>query len=104
MNVNLIEVAQQNPDLIVSLKLGELLEFGQTIANAVIEAHPEPEPVQAEEKWLTRNEVIEIFGISSATLWRWKKCGYLVPSRVGSMDRYSMTSINEILKKNGGYD
>ena len=55
MDITLIEVAQQNPDLIVSLKLGELLEFGQSIAASVIESKPAPEPVKKEEQYLSRN-------------------------------------------------
>lgn len=97
MDINLIEVAQQNPDLIVSLKLGELLEFGQSIAASVIEAQPAPEPVQKEEQYLSRNEVMEIFGISSATLWRWSK-DYLIPEKIGNNVRYRMSDIQKRLE------
>ena len=52
MDTNLIEVAKENPDLIVSLKLGELLEFGQSIASTVKETQPAQEPTKKEEKRL----------------------------------------------------
>lgn len=97
MDINLIEVAQQNPDLIVTLKLGELLEFGQSIAASVIESQPAPEPVQKEEQYLSRNEVMEIFGISSATLWRWSK-DYLIPEKIGNNVRYRMSDIQKRLE------
>jgi hypothetical protein len=45
---------------------------------------------------------MEKFKISSATIWRWKKCGYLVPVKVGSMDRYRLSDINALLAKKGG--
>jgi predicted DNA-binding transcriptional regulator AlpA len=98
MDITLIEVAQQNPDLIVSLKLGELLEFGQSIAASVIESKPAPEPVKKEEQYLSRSEVMEIFGISSATLWRWSK-DYLVPEKIGNNVRYRMSDIQKRLEE-----
>ena len=41
-------------------------------------------------------------GVSSATLWRWKKCGYLVPVQLRAMDRYCIYDINAILINKGG--
>jgi len=98
MNVNLLEVAKQNPDLIVSIKLGELLEFGQSIANAVLDTQPAPQPTQKEEKWLSRTEVMEIFGVSSATLWRWSR-DYLVPEKIGNSVRYRLSDIEKRLEE-----
>lgn len=96
MDINLLEVAQKNPDLIVSLKLGELLEFAQAVAENVAGNQPAPAPQIKEEKYLSRSEVMEIFGISSATLWRWSK-DYLVPERIGGGLRYKLSDIEKRL-------
>ena len=40
--------------------------------------------------------------VSSATLWRWKKNGYLVPVQLGHMDRYRLSDINNIITLKGG--
>ena len=40
--------------------------------------------------------------VSSATLWRWKKCGYLVPVRLGSFDRYRISDIETLMSQKGG--
>ncbi len=62
-----------------------------------------PVPVPpAQDEFLSREETMEKFHISSATIWRWKKCGYLVPVRVGNMDRYRLSDINAILVEKGG--
>jgi predicted DNA-binding transcriptional regulator AlpA len=98
MNVNLLEVAKENPDLIVSLKLGDLLEFGQSIAAASREEQPATITQQEEEKYLTRTEVMEIFGISSATLWRWSK-DYLVPEKIGNSVRYRLSDIQKRMEE-----
>ena len=61
--------ATRSPEALV----GELLEFAQTVAANVVGNQPVPAPETKEEKYLSRTEVMEIFGISSATLWRWSK-------------------------------
>lgn len=94
MNVNLLEVAQQNPYLIISLKLGELLEFAQALAANVAAPAPAPVPEPKEEKYLSRQEVMKIFGVSSATLWRWSK-DYLVPEKIGNNLRYKLSDIEK---------
>ena len=98
MDINLIEVAQQNSDLIVSLKLGELLEFAQAVAANVVGNQPVPAPETKEEKYLSRTEVMEIFGISSATLWRWSK-DYLVPEKIGNNVRYRLSDIEKRMEE-----
>lgn len=40
----------------------------------------------------------QLLGVSKTTLWRWNKCGYLKPIRVGGNDRYRLRDINRILK------
>lgn len=36
------------------------------------------------EIYLSRAKVMEMLEVASATLWWWKKCGYLVPLSVGA--------------------
>lgn len=41
---------------------------------------------------------MEILDVSSTTLWRWKKMGYLLPITVGTNDRYRMSDIRRIME------
>jgi predicted DNA-binding transcriptional regulator AlpA len=41
-------------------------------------------------------EVMEIFGVSSATLWRWSK-DYLIPEKIGNNVRYKLSEIEKIM-------
>ena len=105
MEVNIIELATQCPDITISIKASDLLTVGRTLKDEILEelrANQEDHHAQAAEQLLSREETMEKFKISSATIWRWKKCGYLVPVKVGSMDRYRLSDINALLAKKGG--
>ena len=105
MEVNIIELATQCPDITISIKASDLLAAGRTLKDEILEelrANQEDYPAPATEQLLSREETMEKFKISSATIWRWKKCGYLVPVKVGSMDRYRLSDINALLAKKGG--
>lgn len=91
--------------MMLSVKASDLLTFGRNIKEEILESLREDRKdsgTQDSETLLTREETMKKFGISSATIWRWKKCGYLVPVRVGSMDRYRLSDINDILQAKGG--
>jgi len=105
MEVNLIQLATQCPNITISIKVSDLLEAGRIIKDEIIDelrANQDERPAPASEQLLSREETMEKFRISSATIWRWKKCGYLVPIKVGSMDRYRLSDINALLAKKGG--
>jgi predicted DNA-binding transcriptional regulator AlpA len=105
MKQDLIALAEQFPSITVSVQLSDLLAAGRTLKEEILEelrANQEDRPLPASEQLLSREETMEKFRISSATIWRWKKCGYLVPIKVGSMDRYRLSDINNLLAKKGG--
>ena len=105
MKHDLIALAEQFPGITVSVQLSDLIEAGRTLKDEILEelrANQEDRPSAASEQLLSREETMEKFRISSATIWRWKKCGYLVPVKVGSMDRYRLSDINNLLAKKGG--
>ena len=105
MEVNIIELATQCPDITISIKASDLLAAGRTLKEEILDelrANQEDRPSAASEQLLSREETMEKFRISSATIWRWKKCGYLVPVKVGSMDRYRLSDINNLLAQKGG--
>ena len=105
MEATLLELAKTCPDVTISVKASDLIEAGRAIKEEMLQElnalQPE-ERVSDNEHLLSREETMKKFSISSATLWRWKKCGYLVPVKVGSMDRYRLSDINSILIKKGG--
>ena len=105
MEATLLELAKTCPDVTISVKASDLIEAGRTIKEELLQELNALQPedrVPENEQLLSREETMEKFKISSATIWRWKKCGYLVPVKVGSMDRYRLSDVNAILLKKGG--
>lgn len=97
MTRDLIAIAKECPDLVVSIKLSELVE-----ANTLLIADTKRELEQLitdanAETYPSREKVMEMLDVSETTLWRWAKEGYLVPLNVGGKRRYRMSDIKRIL-------
>lgn len=99
MEKNLIELAKACPDLIVQIRLGDLLEANRQL---IAEAKQELEQQIADSKaetYISREKVMEITGKSSTTIWRWQNEKYLVPaSTVGGTYRYRMSDVRRIME------
>ena len=98
MHKNLVELAKKCPGLQVTISLGELIEANRLL---IAEVKKELEQEIADSKaetYISREKTMEILDISSTTLWRWKKMGYLVPITVGANDRYRMSDIRRIME------
>ena len=105
MEVNIIELATHCPDITISVKASDLINAGKAIKEELLDALQTSQndtTAKEPEQLLSREETMHKFHISSATIWKWEKCGYLVPVKVGSMDRYRLSDINAILAKKGG--
>ena len=95
---NLVQIAKECPDLVVSIKLGDLME-----ANTLLIAETKREleqliPDQNREPYRSRKKVMEMLDVSEATLWRWAKSGYLKPINAGGKRRYRMSDVKRILE------
>ena len=98
METSIIELAKQCPELTVSIKVHDRVEgLNIRIGNVKSELEQTISDQQA-ETYPSRDKVMEILGVSSATLWRWHKSGYLVPLNVGGKRRYRMSDIQKLLK------
>jgi hypothetical protein len=96
--IALLELAKSFPDMMVSVKLSDLVEANTLL---IAEAKNELEQMIADqnaETYPSREKVMEILDVSQATLWRWQKSGYLVPLNVGGKRRYRMSDIKRILE------
>ena len=101
MTKDLIKLSKECPDMIVSVKLGELVEFGNILISNVKSELEQTIADQRAETYLSIDKVMEMLGVCRGTLWRWQKVGYLVPINVGGQRRYRMSDVNNILKVKG---
>ncbi len=50
-----------------------------------------------ESERISKTDAEKTLGVTSATLWRWAKSGYLVPIKVGRKNVYLKSDIDRIL-------
>ena len=84
---------QENSNVSITVKGGELLLLGQSIADRAVKKYIE----QHDEKAYTRQEVIEKFNICSATLWRWDKLGLIEGKKIGRRLYYPESEIKRVM-------
>ncbi len=93
MNINEIsKLGANNIQVVVSLAdLNEFFE--EKISEAVASRNQE-----IEERYLSVDEVCEALKVSSNTLWRWNKNGYLKPNKIGRKSVYLLSDIDRLRK------
>ena len=89
--MNISELSNLNASVSVCVTLNDLKEFVQQM---IVEAAAKP--VEAEEKYLSVDEVCQLLNVSSNTLWRWGKNGYLIPHKVGRTPMYRHSDIENL--------
>lgn len=92
------QIINVNPGINITVKAGELLEFGNSIADRTVKTFLQ----KHDEKVFTRNEVIEKFKICSATLWRWDKMNLIESKKIGNRVFYPESEIKRLTSQKGG--
>ena len=100
MSAILYELLQETPNIKIEISLGNLLE---AIDYASKRTHTERErekQLKADaETLISRIETAEMLNVTTMTLGRWAKVGYLVPVKVGAKVYYRLSDINTIKGK-----
>ena len=82
-----------------SIRLGDLIEANQSLVEEALMRLEKSVAESRTEIYLSRTKVMEMLEVASATLWRWEKCGYLVPLSVGGKKRYRLSDIQRLLNR-----
>jgi excisionase family DNA binding protein len=76
------------------LTVGQLLELVE-MQKPIVAA-----PIKEEEKFFNTDEACQYLRISKATLFRWRKVGYLKSDKVGGILRFRKSHLDQILTSN----
>ena len=93
MNTNILKIAEQYPQISLTVRAADLVEFGRALIANATEALKTVPP----EEYLSRNEVAMLFNTTTQTIYRWGKRGYLRPVMVGGAVRYRRSDCELIL-------
>ncbi|MBN1115793.1 MAG: hypothetical protein JXA77_01205 [Bacteroidales bacterium] len=88
----------ENPEISITLKGGDLLGLVESASDRTLKKFLE----KNDEKVYTRNDVIEKFDISPATLWRWEKMRLIQCRKIGKRNYYPESEIKRVLSIKGG--
>lgn len=95
--MDLAELARTNPDITVSIRLGDLLDAARAI---IAETREELEGTLAATRTdylIPRLKVADLLHVDQSTLNRWEKAGYLIPVRRGVKVFYKHSDVEPIL-------
>lgn len=102
MTKDLFELSELLPDLTVSVKLSDLLQANrQLLADAIDMSASSTAKAEKNEltssAYITREQMMSDFGVSSTTLWRWDKAGYLIPCKLGTRVLYKAEDVLKVM-------
>ncbi len=98
MNFNLVDVARQQPGMIIQISLNDLLEANQLLIDKTRKELEQIITDSNTETYPSSEKVREMLDVSDVTLWRWNKSGYLKPINIGGKRRYRMSDVKKILE------
>ena len=98
MTTTLIEAARQCPEMVVSIKLGDLVEANSLLLEQARAQLEQKIADASAETYLSKEKVCELLDVSVTTLRRWEKQNYLVPINFGGKKRYRKSDIDKILE------
>ena len=78
---------------------GDLIVANQSLVEEALMRLEKSVVESRTEIYLSRTKAMEMLEVASATLWRWEKCGYLVPLSVGGKKRYRLSDIQRLLNR-----
>lgn len=93
------EIIESGLNVSITLSAKDLQEV---INYTIISTRREMERAIVEEKtevYLSPKQVSKMLNVAECTLWRWNKCGYLIPIEIGGKRRYRKSVINAMLNR-----
>lgn len=92
---NISKLLEVSDNISVTVTLADLKEFALAVVNEVMAAR---QAEREEEKYLSPDEVAEMMGVCTNTLWRWNTQKYLCPVKVGRKSKYKWSEVKKILE------
>ena len=92
---NIHTLLEMGNNISVNVSVADLKEFALAVANEVMAAR---QAEREEEKYLSPDEVAEMVGVCTNTLWRWNNDKYLCPVKVGRKSRYKLSDVKRIME------
>ncbi len=95
--MELTDILKSGGNITLSIKSDDLFKFADIVVEKA-RYNLEQEIIQAKsEIYYTRDQAAKILNVNPATLWNWSNKGYLIPVKVGGLNRYKKSDIDRII-------
>ena len=84
-----------NPNICIAVGINDLKEFGLSL---IEEGRKMGMAERVPETYLTPKEVAKKLGVSTNTLWRWNKSGYLCHVKCGRKSFYKRSDVEYLMQ------
>lgn len=95
MSIKELLANSDNPNICIAVGIKELKEFGLSLIEA---GRKMGKAERVSETYLTPKEVAKKLGVSSNTLWRWNKSGYLCHVKCGRKSFYKRSDVEALMQ------
>lgn len=97
--MELADILQSGGNITLSIKSDDLFKLADVLVEKARQ-NLEKEIIQENsEVYYTKDQVAKILNINPSTLWNWSNKGYLMPVKVGGLNRYKKSDINRIIER-----
>lgn len=99
---NLLQLLQSTPNISINVQGDDLISFGRSLISMTRQELRDDIEKKAATDLLDHRGAMAYFGVSSQTLWRWRKRGYLKPVSVGGKLMYRRSDCVSIINGKRG--
>lgn len=99
MSINEILTKANGASINVTIGLDDLRAWQREVVHEVLTTKEQAELSKKQEQYLSPDEVMAYLKVSRSTLTSWRKCGYLIPAKVGKFCKYKKSELDAILNK-----
>ncbi len=96
---SLIELAKLHPNLIINVRLGDLIDANKELLDEAKRVLVETLNPFNTNDYITEKEVMKIFNRGTTTLYNWRVTGYLIPVKVGKSNLYLKSEVEQKFKE-----
>lgn len=106
MFIDIADISKKYPNLSITVNALDLERFGVELLNKARSQYEaeiaERIAAESDRALLTAKEVASYFSVSTRTITRWRKAGYLTPIFIGGITKYRRADCKRLLEAKEG--
>lgn len=97
--MELTDILKSGGNITLSIKSDDLFKFADIVVEKARYKLEQEIIKDQSEVYYTKDQVTKILNVNPSTLWNWSNKGYLIPVKVGGLNRYKKSDIDRIIDR-----